>query len=291
MSEDRVGTWRTLYPRLVTGVVVVVVLIAATAVVLTASHSGSPTASSRPTRPGAVARRTVPRHPKSITKVPKSQPARSGLINPPHTAIQEQIDNDLAQAETPAALAAARKASVPAPALSASYPSIQTSDRSDPSSYAIAFVNELLDIDYGTDSRAGLLAWAEHEEAPNTLPGVPASVGPKALVLSLADPGLPGGTPSPVPSGVQWQSDAQDDVVQSVSDVEVEVDPDWTQLIAEGWQPRDPRMIMEAVTGTMTVTTNGVVGAPESFSLSVTLASAAHASGYGAVAVGNWVLN
>ena len=96
------------------------------------------------------------------------------------------------------------------------------------------FASELLDTNYATQSRAELLAWAELEEAPNTLPGVPGSVAGKALVLSLADPGLPGGTPSPTPSAAQWASDGQRDEVQSVNGLQAEVDPDWTQIDLRG---------------------------------------------------------
>ena len=166
-----------------------------------------------------------------------------------------------------------------------------SADRSDPTAYAIAFATELLDTNYAAQSRADLLAWAEHEEAPNTLPGVPASVAGKALVLSLADPGLPGGTPSPTPSASQWATNAEEGVTQSVDNVEAEVDPDWAQIIAEGWQPRDPRMTIETVTGTMTVTTNGQAVTPESFSLTLTLGTAAHVhAGYGAVAAADWTV-
>ena len=133
---------------------------------------------------------------------------------------------------------------------------------------------------------------SKHEEAPNTLPGVPTSVAGKALVLSLADPGLPGGTPSPTPSANQWATNAEDGVTQSVEDVEAEVDPDWAQIIAEGWQPRDPRMTIETVTGTMTDNTEGHAAPPESFSLPLTLGTAAHVhAGYGAVAAGDWTVD
>ena len=188
-------------------------------------------------------------------------------------------------------MAAAEAADVPAPATSAAYPSIPVADRSDPTAYAIAFATELLDTNYAVQTRADLLAWAEHEEAPNTLPGVPASVAGKSLVLSLADPGLPGGTPSPTPSASQWATNAEEGVTQSVDNVEAEVDPDWAQIIAEGWQPRDARMTIETVTGTVTVTTNGQAATPESFSLTLTLGTAAHVpAGYGAVAAGDWTV-
>jgi hypothetical protein len=216
----------------------------------------------------------------------------TATTRPPSSALQEEIDTQLARAVTPASISAAQQSTVPAPAVSAAFPSIPAADRRDPASYAIAFATELLDTDYATESRAELLAWAEHEEAPNALPGVPSSVAGKALVLSLADPGIPGATPSPTASAAQWASNGQRGEVQSVSDLQAEVDPDWTQIVSEGWQPQDPRMTIEVVTGTMTVSIGGQATPPQSFSLTLTLGTAAHVrSSYGAVAVGDWTLS
>ena len=275
---------RTFRRPLVIGLAVCVVLAVSGAVVAAGGRSGQPSA----TRPAA----TRPARPRSATTAPPARPlAPAPTVKVPQTAIQEQIDGELAQAETSASITAAEATSVPAPAVSASYPSIPTADRSDPTAYAIAFTTELLDTNYAAQSRAALLAWAEHEQAPNTLPGVPASVAGKALVLSLADPNLPGGTPSPTPSAAQWVVDAKNGVVQTITDVQAQVDPDWTQIVSEGWQPRDPLMTIETVTGTLTVTTKGQAATPVSFTLTLTLGSAAHVHGYGAVAAGNWTAN
>ena len=275
----------TFHRRLVIGIAVCIVLALSAVLVVAGSRGGHPTASRPPaTRPG---RRT----PSTTTSAPPRPLVPTPTIKPPQTAIQEQIDVELAQAETPASIAAAERTSVPAPAVSGAYPSIPTVDRSDPTAYAIAFATELLDTSYASQSRAALLAWAEHEEAPNTLPGVPADVAGKALVLSLADPNLPGGSPSPTPSPAQWAVDAKNGVVQTVTDVQEQVDPDWTQIVSEGWGPADPLMTIETVTGTMTVTTKGQAATPVSFTLTLTLGSAAHVHGYGAVAAGNWTAN
>ena len=276
----------TFHRRAVVTVGLVAVLALSTIVALTAHHSRPHgMAPERGGQPTARTRTTPSRNPMTPAHALPPTPITQ-------SATQRHIDGELAQSETPAAIAAARAISVPAPAVSTAYPSIPTADRRDPGAYGTAFVTELLDTDYALASRHALLAWAEHEEAPNTLPGVPTSVGSKALVLSLADPDLPGGTPSPLPSAPQWAADAQAGVTQSVTGVQAEVDPDWTQIITEGWQPRDPLMTIETVTGMMTVVTAGVAAVPEPFSLSVTLGSATSVrSGYGAVAVGNWVLN
>jgi hypothetical protein len=273
--------------RLILAVAVVVVIAISAGFVLVGSRHNTAAVSS-PALSRSDTGPTRPKQPAATTshlRPPKTD------VEPPATTIERQVDTELAQAETPSAVAAAEGADVPAPATSAAYPSIPVADRSDPTAYAIAFATELLDTNYAVQTRADLLAWAEHEEAPNTLPGVPASVGGKALVLSLADPGLPGGTPSPMPSASQWAMDAEAGVTQSVDNVEAEVDPDWAQIIAEGWQPRDARMTIETVTGTVTVTTNGQAATPKSFSVTLTLGSAANVpGGYGAVAAGDWTV-
>ena len=281
--------WK-FHRRLFVTVIVVAVFAISSAVVLAGSHRGGPHAGA-PTGgqpPSRTTRTAITRR----TATPTQRLAPTSISKVPQSAIQRQIDAELAQAETPAAIAAALAISVPAPAVSTAYPTIADADRSDPSAYAVAFATELLDTNYAEQSRGALLAWAEHEEAPNTLPGVLGSVAGKALVLSLADPDLPGGSPSPVPSPAQWAADAESGVSQSVSDVQAEVDPDWTQIISQGWQPRDPLMTVETVTGTMTLESKGVVAtAPQSFSLNLTLGSAAHLrAGYGAVAAADWTL-
>jgi hypothetical protein len=268
--------------------IVVVILAVSGGVVLVGSHRGDPHGG--PAKEGQPSSE-VTRHPADHdTKTPTSLAPKS-TSEVPRTATQQRIDSALAQAETPAGIAAALRETVPAPDTSTAYPSVRSSDRSDPAAYATAFATELLDTNFTVQSRGALLVWAEHVEAPNTLPGVPANVAGKALVLSLADPDLPGGSPSPVPSASLWLADAQRGVRQSVTDVQAEVDPDWTELISQGWQPRDPLMIVETVTGTMTVVVRGVPAQPESFSLTLTLGSGAFVqAGYGAVAASNWVL-
>jgi hypothetical protein len=278
--------WR-FHRRLFVIVIVVVVLAISIAAVLTGSHYGPRAAVPISGRRSATTRATKLHKP--TVSAHHISPTSTRFV--PQTALQREIDAELARSEPPAAIAAALGITVPAPAVSTAYPAIPMADRSDPGAYVIAFASELLDTNYALQTRAGLLGWVEHEEAPNTLPGVPATVAGKALVLSLADPDLPGGSPSPVPSMAQWAADDQSDVSQTVSDVQAEVDPDWTEIVSEGWQPHDPLMTIEVVTGTLTVETNGVAAAPESFSLTLTLGSAAPVRpGYGAVAAADWTL-
>jgi len=240
-----------------------------------------------------------PRHPAVATSTTRPAPlgptvanntaASSGplRVTPPQTQTQEQVDSELAGSESAASIAQAESDTVPAPAVSAAYLAIPVSEETDPTAYALAFATELLDINYRSQTRTGLLGWAEYEEAPDTLPGVPAQIADKSLVGSLAYSGLAGAEASPVPPARQWPA-PDSRVVQQVSGLTATVAPDWTQLLTGGWEPVDPLMTIMAVTGTITVTVDGKPGPTRSFSMALILGGAGHHPGYGAVAVSAW---
>ena len=69
----------------------------------------------------------------------------------------------------------------------------------------------------------------------------------------MLDPAITG-QPSPVPSGSQWQADAAAGVRWSVSELQVQLDPQWQSMIAAGWQPVDLYASVEDVSGVLTVT-------------------------------------
>jgi hypothetical protein len=154
----------------------------------------------------------------------------------------------------------------------------------------LAFSAELLNVDPTFQTRTGLLEWAAFEEAPDTLPGVPAAIADKSLTASLAYAGVAGTEPSPVPSAAGWPKPGSG-VVQQVSDLAAVVAPDWTQLVSSGWEPVDPLMTVMVVTGTLTLTDAGRPGTPRSFSMALTLGGARHHPGYGAVAVSAWTVS
>jgi hypothetical protein len=208
-------------------------------------------------------------------------------ITPPQTQTQEKVDSELAASESPASIAQAESETMPAPAVSAAYPVVPVSEETDPTAFALAFATELLDINFRSQTRAALLGWAEYEEAPDTLPGVPAQIADRSLVGSLAYTDVAGAEASPVPPGAQWPA-PNSGVVQQVSRLAATVAPDWTQLISGGWEPVDPLMTIMAVTGTITVTVDGRPGPPRSFSMALILGGARHHPGYGAVAVSAW---
>jgi hypothetical protein len=87
-----------------------------------------------------------------------------------------------------------------------------------------------------------------------------------------------------------WESLTREDAVQTVSSLAVEVDPDWTALVASGWQPADPAMTIVAVTGTLTVEEDGQ-SRTCSMAFTLALGSAASHPGYGAVAVDDWTVS
>lgn len=212
-----------------------------------------------------------------------------GTVAQPGTPSEQRIDEQLARAESPRVIAALESTAVPAPASSRSFPPVPTADRSDPVRYCTAFVRELLDVDYARQSRTSLLAWAQSEEAPNRLPGVPPSVADKALVASLAGPaGVRSGSSSPVPPAAGWASEATAGTVQSVSDLSVTPSRSWSELLGEGWVPTDPLATVENVTGVLTSHTAKSRARVGRFALTVMLGSARFHPGYGAVAAGAW---
>lgn len=175
---------------------------------------------------------------------------------------------------------------MPVGGASPAYPAVPETDRNDAEAYATAFVTELVDRDYGRQSRRELFAWAQAESAPNTLPGVTPGLAGHSLVLSLLEPVSP---PGPVSSAADWAQAAGSGRVQSATNIEVAVSPQWLALTATGWQPDDPAMTVLTVTGNLL---SGGPGGTEtkSFSLELTLGSNGSRPGYGAVAVDDWTV-
>ena len=174
---------------------------------------------------------------------------------------------------------------VPVPAITAGWPRLAVAVT--PESWAQAFTSGLLDIDYAQQSRPALGGWLQAQEAPEVIPGVPASAADKVLYISLLDPDLFGGQPTPLASPAGWALSARAGVSQSVSDLLVQVDPTWAQAVAAGWQPADVRMTEEDVSGVLTVR-HGDRVASHRFALQVIIGSARWHEGYGTVAVAGW---
>jgi hypothetical protein len=203
------------------------------------------------------------------------------------TPVQEQYDQAFAQGlGDQAGMVRAESLSVPAPAVGTGWPALATA--STPEGWAREFVAGLLDINFAGQSRSSLTAWLQAQEAPELIPGIPATVADKVLYISLLDPGLFGGQPTPVVPATVWADQASAGLRQTVSGLLVDVDPAWSQLIAAGWQPADLRMTEVDVSGVITDQQAGRAAVRHSFGLQLIVGSARWHDGYGTVAVAGW---
>jgi hypothetical protein len=213
-------------------------------------------------------------------------PHAPATVVAPGSPIQEQYDQAFSQGlGSLPGMDAAETLTVPAPAVTGGWPNLRVEIT--PERWAEVFAAALLDVDYARQSRQTLAAWLQAQEAPELIPGVPAAVADKVLYISLLDPGLFGGQPTPVVSASQWLAEATSRVSQTVSHVVVQPDPGWAQMTASGWQPADIRMTEEDVSGVLTVRGARAV-ASHRFGLQVIVGSARWHDGYGTVAVAGW---
>jgi hypothetical protein len=207
-------------------------------------------------------------------------------VVPPGTPAQEEYDQALSQGlgSQPGITAAAALA-VPSPAVEGGWPSLAVART--PEQWATEFTAALLDVDYAHQSRAALGAWLQAQEAPEVIPGIPGSVADKVLYISLLDPGIFGGQPSPVPTDTGWAANAEAGTTESVSGLLVQPDPGWAQMVAAGWQPPDVRMTELDVSGILTVR-SGAVTSSQNFTTQIIVGSSRWHDGFGTVAIGGW---
>jgi hypothetical protein len=205
---------------------------------------------------------------------------------PPGTPVQEQYDQAFSQGlGSLSGMAAAEALAVPSPTAARGWPDLAI--QVTPERWAEVFTAGLLDVDFARQSRAALAAWLQAEEAPELIPGVPSGVADKVLFISLLDPGLFGGQPTPILSSSQWAANARAGVRQTVSNLIVQADPAWAQMTAAGWQPTDVRMTEEDVSGLVEVHQESRV-ASHPFTMQLIVGSARWHDGYGTVAVSGW---
>ncbi|MGH9075346.1 MAG: hypothetical protein ACRDZQ_14695, partial [Acidimicrobiales bacterium] len=109
----------------------------------------------------------------------------------------------------------------------------------------------------------------------------------KMLYLSLFDPAGLGGTSTPIPSARRWAALARAGVRWSVSDVLIQPDSQWAQLVASGWEPTDERLAAEDVSGVLRVS-RGSSTIAHRFSMVIYVGSGHWHPGYGTVLVNDW---
>jgi hypothetical protein len=254
---------------------VIAALVVAVVVVSLIALSGS---SASPTRRATVRAR-------SVTATSAAAPYHPLRITLPQTAIERTVNQALEQSSNRQGLAALEASSFPVPATSDAFPPIEAADSASPAMYAMAFTQELLDIDFATSTRDELLAWAGYNNAPNTTIDLPASAQLKVLPDSLTT------SPAALPSTAQWSAFATSRTLWRVSGLVVSVSPTWTQALSAGWVSVDPLMVIYDVSGILTARTPGHTPSVESISFGLTLGGASLHPGYGAVALDDWTVN
>jgi hypothetical protein len=178
------------------------------------------------------------------------------------------------------------------PATSVNYAAIPAADSANPDGYAKAFATELFTRDYRTATRAQLIAWAQYEDSPLHSPNYPQADWSKVLVDSLTDLTWDDASETPIPADGPWLALRSESARDTVSDVRVELDPQWEQQIAAGYEPPDELATARDVS--LTVTRHVVMaGRPSvsrfAVSLALQLGTAARGDGYGVAATNNYV--
>lgn len=250
-------------------------------VAVVASYSGSSHTRRKPEAGLSNAPATLsPVQPQRWTAVPPLTDV------PAQTPVQQQYDAALASGlAASSSVQAAELAQVPPPGFTAGWPPLPVANT--PEQWVTQFTQELLNIDFAHQTRAGLGQWLSAEEAPELLAGVPASIADKVLYLSLFDTAAVGGASSPIPDVSSWAAAAGAGERWSVSNVVIQADAQFSQIVANGWEPIDQRFAVEDVTGLLTIH-QGQESTTKHFSMAVYVGSAHWHNGYGTVLVNNW---
>jgi hypothetical protein len=217
---------------------------------------------------------------------PGFSPVPAATVSPPPGPVQQQYDAAFRRefSSGQQAVVAARVAALvmPPPGIAGGWPALRPAE--DPLTWSEEFTAGLLDINFARQSRAGLARWLVAESAPDLMPGIPPATASRTLYASVLAPGLFPGAQPVVPSAARWQVLARHRVRWVVSGLTVQVAPSWQSLVNAGWQPPDLRMVVEDVTGTLTII-QGRSRSAHGFSLAEQLGSAAWHPGYGTALV------
>jgi hypothetical protein len=264
------NVWRTARAKLVIATLAVGIVVVS---LIALSGSSTPATRAAKTRPGSATT-----HGAATTYHPLR-------ITPAQTAVERTVNQALEQNSNLDGLAALEASRFPSPATGAAFPPVEPADTQSSTMYAMAFTQELLDLDFATSSRNELLAWASYNNAPNTMIDIPASSELKVLPDSLTT------SPALLPTRSEWATNAMARTEWRVSGLVISVSPTWTQALSAGWKSIDPLMVIYDVSGTLTATTPGRTPVVKSIAFGLTLGGASRHAGYGAVAIDDWTVN
>lgn len=229
--------------------------------------------------------RSTPTRTSTTTRAPAAVPPyHPRRVTPPPSAVERAVNQSMAEG-APTARARLAGVACPKPATSAAFRAVAASDAGSSALYALAFTQELLDLDFARSTRAALLAWANDNAAPMTLTALPGALATRVLCASLTT------GPSPVVGAGAWRALARAGATWRASGLVVSVNPTWIQASDAGWTSVDPLMVIDDVSGLLTVTTPGRAPLVESFAFALTLGGAARHPGYGVVALNDWTVS
>lgn len=176
-----------------------------------------------------------------------------------------------------------------APAWTTAYPAIPTSETHDDQAYSDAFLEELLNRDYRTQTRSELAQWVSAETAGEVVPGIPARAANHTLYAELIEPSAVGDHAGPVPTSATWSRLAAEGAHQHVYGLFAHPDSQFEKAQSDGLTSRDPLFGAEDVTGAIVMTAGGK-SRTHHFSVEVFLGSALYHPGYGSWGVAQWAV-
>ena len=175
------------------------------------------------------------------------------------------------------------------PGWTAAFPRVPSATTTSDRRYLTEFMDELLNVNYKSQSRLDLERWVSAESGGEMLPGEPRAAAVHALYGELFTPRAVGDSPGPVPNAAAWAQDARRGVVQRASEITVTGDPAWARAVSAGLTSVDPLLQIDDVSGELTTTTQGH-STTRRFSAEVLLSSALHHPGYGVATIDAWTV-
>lgn len=215
--------------------------------------------------------------------VPLTPSTTLPALSPAQLKYDQAFEAGLSSPDERAVMAGVGSIALPAPATGRGWPELAPAYS--PGAWAIEFTTGLLDVDFAHQARLSLGQWLVAEEAPDLLPGVPARSRLGWLVATVLCPRLVPGSRPPLPGPARWAAYAAAGERWRVSDLHVQVDPQWQAMVAAGWQPVDLYASVQDVSGVLARRSGGRT-TRSTFSLELQLGSARWHAGYGTVLVG-----